>query len=78
MIGPRSDKKLHSGDESHHYLWHDISSFFPRHTCRRVELVGLDGHEVVVVAQVSRGGGHAEVVAGGQSHSILESKEYDL
>ena len=32
----------------------------------------------MVVAQVSRGGGHAEVVAGGQSHSILESTDYDL
>ena len=32
----------------------------------------------MVVAQVSRGGGHAEVVAGGQPHSILESTDNDL
>ena len=52
------------------YLWQNISPLLPGHAGRGVELVGLDGHNVVVVAQVPGGCGHAKVIPRWQSHSL--------
>ena len=56
------------------YLWQNISPLLPGHAGRGVELVGLDGHNVVVVAQVSGGGRHAKVIPGWQSHTLCEKQ----
>ena len=56
------------------YLWQDISPLLPGHAGGGVQLVGLDGHNVVVVAQVPGGGGHTKVIPRWQSHSLCVKK----
>ena len=56
------------------YLWQNISPLLPGHAGRGVELVGLDGDNVVVVAQVSGGGRHAKVIPRWQPHPLCEKQ----
>ena len=52
------------------YLWQNISSLLPGHAGGGVQLVGLDGHDVMVVAEVPGSGRHAKVIPRWQFHSL--------